>query len=76
MPEVPWIPEQRLSGVIVESHLATSTSEAKRLIRQGAVDIISLSGEPSTVTADVPTPKPDPSYTIKVGKRGFVRLTE
>ena len=75
IPALSWMPGLRLSAVLVETRLATSSSEAKRLIRQGAVDIIPLAEEPKTVTSDVPTPKPDPSYTIKVGKRGFVRLS-
>ena len=46
IPALSWMPGLRLSAVLVETRLATSSSEAKRLIRQGAVDIIPLAEEP------------------------------
>lgn len=74
LPEFSWQPERRWSVVLVDTQLASSTTEAKRLIKQGAVDMILPSGEAETIKADSPAPQPQPQYTIKVGKRRFARL--
>ena len=74
LPEFSWQPERRWSVVLVDTQLVGSTTEAKRLIKQGAVDMILQSGESETVRIDSPAPQPQPQYTIKVGKRRFARL--
>ena len=56
--------------------LATSTTEAKRLISQSAVEIIPPSGDPFTLTADTTVSDVGSNYVIRVGKRRFVRLVE
>lgn len=69
MPEVslrldkPWI-----CTVLKDSHLTTSTSEAKRMIRQGAVR---LDGER---IKDEDMILPSGTYIIKVGRRRFARV--
>ena len=74
LPEFSWQPERRWSVVLVDTQLVGSATEAKRLIKQGAVDMILPSGESETVRIDSPAPQPQPQYTIKVGKRRFARL--
>jgi tyrosyl-tRNA synthetase len=64
------------SRVLVDAHLASSTSQAKRLIAQGAVDIISASGEARTLASDGRPDDTGPGDVIRVGKRRFVRLVE
>ncbi|MSQ06042.1 MAG: tyrosine--tRNA ligase [Dehalococcoidia bacterium] len=64
----------RWSTLLVNAKLSTSTSAAKRLIRQGAVDVIYPSGESTTIRTDGPSPEPDPEYIIKVGKLGYRRV--
>ena len=74
LPEFSWQPERRWSVVLVDTQLVGSATEAKRLIKQGAVDMILPSGESETVRIGSPAPQPQPQYTIKVGKRRFARL--
>lgn len=57
-----------MSDVLTTSGLATSKSEAKRLIEQGGVSI-----DGQTVKEDVPF-KTDRESLLKVGKRRFVRV--
>jgi tyrosyl-tRNA synthetase len=68
------ISEEKWSDFLVEAHLATSTSQAKRLLRDSAVDKILPSGESSTLHTDGFVSGLVPGTVIKVGKRRFVRL--
>ncbi|HDP26253.1 MAG TPA: tyrosine--tRNA ligase [Deltaproteobacteria bacterium] len=61
--EKPWI-----CAVLKEAGLTAGTSEARRLVSQGAVQ---LNGEKVT---DSDWVMPKGSYTIKVGKRRFARI--
>ena len=63
------------SAVLKNTDLARSTSEAKRLIRDGAVDLLWPSGNSVTLKADGPAQDLVPNLIIKVGKRRFGRLT-
>ena len=70
---------RRLSNIIFDARLASSTSEAKRLINQGAVEVINDStGETRTLARDeqVANLGLQHRFVIKVGKRRFVRLVE
>ena len=70
---------KRISNLMVDASLASSTSEAKRLINQGAVQLISeTTGETRTLERDHPLPDLDPQnrYVLKVGRRRFVRLVD
>jgi len=69
----------RLSNLIVDASLASSVSEAKRLINQGAVQLISqATGEIRTLDRDHPLPDLDPQNrdVLKVGRRRFARLVD
>ena len=75
IPEFRLVEENRLSRIMVIAGLADSTSDAKRLISQGAVELIHDSGESQTLLEDYPLSfAKDPGDVIKVGKRRFVRL--
>ncbi|HOL66053.1 MAG TPA: tyrosine--tRNA ligase [bacterium] len=65
LPEKEW----PLSRLLVETGLASSNSEARRLITQKAVEI---DGQP--VTDPMVRLKPEDGQVIRVGKRRFVRL--
>jgi len=60
-----------LRALLVETGLATSNAEAKRLIEQGGV---SIDGHPITTANHIETLKPGMTATIKVGKRRFLRV--
>jgi tyrosyl-tRNA synthetase len=60
-----------LRGLLVETGLASSNAEAKRLIEQGGV---SIDGQLVTVVNHVERLKPGMTALIKVGKRRFLRV--
>ena len=66
----------RWSRFLVQLGLADSTTEAKRLINQKAVEIIKQSGESVTLETDTLATDSGPGDVIRVGKRRFVRLVE
>jgi tyrosyl-tRNA synthetase len=81
MPEYPLnqpggVPTLPLSRLLVSTGLASSNSEAKRLIGQRAVELVRASGENRVLASDSPGIEWQPGDVIKVGKRRFVRLTE
>ena len=70
---------KRLSNLIVDAGLASSATEAKRLINQNAVQLISEStGEPQTLDRDHPLSDLHRNHrdVLKVGRRRFVRLVD
>lgn len=79
IPEVHASPEKLAdlsrSEFLVYAGLASSNSEAKRLLRQNAVKRISDSGETEVLDRDS-CDDLDPGNVIKVGRRRFVRLVE
>ncbi|PKB66767.1 MAG: tyrosine--tRNA ligase [SAR202 cluster bacterium Io17-Chloro-G4] len=68
--------EIRWSRFLVNNGLAESSSEAKRLINQHAVEKISSSGDILAIDSDSVMKDINPGDVIKVGKRRFVRLVE
>ncbi len=63
-----WLPK-----VLLASGAVASSSEARRLISQGAV---SIDGEPVTdVEAELPPPGDD-AYLVRVGKKRFLHVTQ
>ena len=78
------IPECRLADVaelsinqlLVRTELVASASEARRLVGQGAVEIIHSSGDRATVLAGAPLPQLAPGDVIRAGRRRFVRLVQ
>ena len=76
------IPECRLADVaelsinqlLVRTELVSSASEARRLVGQGAVEIIHSSGDRATVAAGAPLPALAAGDVIRAGRRRFVRL--
>ena len=70
---------KRLSNLIVDAGLASSAAEAKRLINQGAVQLIPEStGVAQSLDRDHPLPGLARSGrdVLKVGRRRFVRLLD
>ena len=68
---------RRLSNIIVDAGLATSAAEAKRLINQGAVQLITESaGDSRTFEQDDQAAGLGLEHrsVLKVGRRRFVRL--
>ena len=78
------IPECRLADVaelsinqlLVRTELVASASEARRLVGQGAVEIIHSSGDRATVAAGAPLPQLAAGDVIRAGRRRFVRLVQ
>ena len=78
------IPECRLADVaelsinqlLVRTELVASASEARRLVSQGAVEIIYSSGDRATVAAGAPLPALAAGDVIRAGRRRFVRLVQ
>ena len=78
------IPECRLADVaelsinqlLVRTELVSSASEARRLVGQGAVEIIHSSGDRATVAAGEPLPALAAGDVIRAGRRRFVRLVQ
>ena len=78
------IPECRLADVaelsinqlLVRTELVASASEARRLVSQGAVEIIHSSGDRATVAAGAPLPTLAAGDVIRAGRRRFVRLVQ
>lgn len=69
IPEFTWSPGQLLADLMVEAELATSKSEAKRLIDQGGVTI----DEEVIIDPNAPFSGTDGSI-VRVGKRKFVKI--
>jgi tyrosyl-tRNA synthetase len=59
-----WVPK-----VLVDANLASSTSEGKRLLGQGAVRM-----DEEVVKLEKFTPEKGRAYVVKCGKRKFARI--
>ena len=66
----------RADRLLAAAGLASSNSEAKRLLNEGAIELISQSGEPQKLSAANPVSELHPGDVIKRGGRQFVRLVE
>ena len=64
----------KLPMLLVRSGLASSRGEAKRLLNQGAIELIPQSGEPQKLSAGYPVTDLRTGDVIKRGTRQFVRL--
>ena len=64
----------RADRLLVAASLASSNAEAKRLLGQGAVELIRWTGGQMTVSGDQPAVPVEPGDVLRVGKRRFVRL--
>ena len=64
----------RADRLLVAASLASSNAEAKRLLGQGAVELIRWTGGQMTVSGDQPAVPVEPGDVVRVGKRRFVRL--
>ena len=75
MPEVSLeeVGERLVGRVYVQAGLAGSNSEARRLVSQGAVEIIRRNGEREPVTADV-TPTLGTGDIVRAGRRRYARF--
>ena len=68
--EVSGLPINRL---LVQTGLVSSNSEARRLLGQGAVELIRTDGE-RTTAAMGDEPSLNPGDVVRAGRRRFVRL--
>ena len=68
-------PVSKLPMLLTAAGLASSNSEAKRLLRDRAIELIRPSGESLTLSTDHPMGNLQPGDVLKRGKRHFVRLT-
>ena len=66
----------RITYLMVAAGLAASNAEAKRLLGQGAVELVRQSGGTESISADQSSVEVQPGDVVKVGKRRFVRLVE
>ncbi len=69
-------PVPALSLMLAVAGLASSNSEAKRLLRQGAIQLVRSTGESQTLSAHYPVTDLRSGDVIKRGNRRFVRLVE
>ncbi len=78
IPECPLadVAELNINQLLVRTELVASASEARRLVSQGAVEIIHSSGDRATVATGAPLPALAAGDVIRAGRRRFVRLVE
>ena len=72
----PYLEDRPLPQLLVNAGLVPSVAQAKRLIDQGAVEIVHSSGETETVMSGQPPQELRGGDIIRAGKRRFVRLVE
>ena len=65
-----------LSKILVDTGLASSATEAKRLLRQGAITLIRESRDPQKLSAGQSVAHLQSGDVLKRGNRQFVRLVE
>ena len=65
-----------INRLLVQAELVASNGEARRLVSQGAVEIIRPDGDRVTIVAGDPTPPLAPGDVIRAGRRRFVRLVQ
>ena len=68
--------EARVNRLLVATGLVSSNAEAKRMVGQGAVEVVHQSGHTESVSPANPAMPVQPGDVVRVGKRRFVRLIE
>ena len=68
--------EVRVNRLLVATGLVSSNAEAKRMVGQGAVEVVHQSGHTESVSPENPAMPVQPGDVVRVGKRRFVRLIE
>jgi tyrosyl-tRNA synthetase len=66
--------EARVNRLLVATGLVSSNAEAKRMVGQGAVEVVHQSGHTESVSPENPAMPVEPGDVVKVGKRRYVRL--
>ena len=66
----------KLPMLLAASGLAASNNEAKQLLKQGAIELITHSGESQKLSADYPVTSLKAGDVIKRGSRRFIRLVD
>ena len=66
----------RADRLLVGAGLASSNAEARRLLSQGAVEILPVSGDPCRLEGDRAEVSPAVGDVIRAGRRRFVRIVE
>ena len=65
----------RADRLLVAAGMAASNAEARRLLAQGAVEILPASGEPQRLDDDRAAVTPAAGDVLRAGRRRFVRFT-
>jgi len=68
--------EARVNRLLVATGLVSSNAEAKRMVGQGAVEVVHQSGYTESVSPGNSAMSVQPGDVVRVGKRRFVRLIE
>ena len=68
--------EARVNRLLVATGLVSSNAEAKRMVGQGAVEVVRQSGITESVSPENPAVPVQPGDVVRVGKRRFVRIIE
>ena len=65
----------RADRLLVAAGLASSNAEARRLVSQGAVELISTAGSSSRISDDRAAVSVSPNDVLRAGRRRYVRFT-
>ena len=65
----------RADRLLVTSGLASSNAEARRLLSQGAVELIPVVGEPTRLNDDRAAVSAEAGDVLRAGRRRFIRFT-
>ena len=65
----------RADRLLVAAGLASSNAEARRLVSQGAVELISTAGASSRISDDRAAVSVSPNDVLRAGRRRYVRFT-
>ncbi len=68
--------EARVNRLLVATGLVSSNAEAKRMVGQGAVEVVRQSGHTESVSSENPAMPVQPGDVVRVGKRRFIRIVE
>ena len=68
--------EARVNRLLVATGLVSSNAEAKRMVGQGAVEVVHQSGDSESVSPENPAVSVQVGDVVRVGKRRYVRVIE